>query len=275
MEFNDRRRQPFLDEVSFNNTMAAFDDDFQIIARDLAAGTEDAAGRAELLKIKAQRLWSTFQLHYTAGKDVAALSSLLAEVVEAFENAVAALCDVPGDDCYPVLTLDDMIDNYVDFLNLLSAAVLLHREDLIPAIFTLIEGTDYEGADAVIESVLAFYLPGRPAPDALLWKNHEPLLAVISCETAEGRRDAMEPYVRNWYKSMKGVAHFWGKHEQIKAEYSPYDGYWAMCAAAFTYLYDIDDSTFRGELVFPEDMLDYARSLARKPVRQEDGGESR
>ena len=59
--------------------------------------------------------------------------------------------------------------------------------------------------------------------------------------------------------SMKGLAHFWGKHERIKHAYSSYVGYWAFSAAAFTYLYDIDDSGYRDELVYPKDLVDYAR----------------
>ncbi|WP_363507600.1 PoNe immunity protein domain-containing protein [Burkholderia sp. LMU1-1-1.1] len=54
-----------------------------------------------------------------------------------------------------------------------------------------------------------------------------------------------------------------GQHEKIKPKFTPYDGYWAMCAAAFTYLYDIDDSAYRNETVYPRDLVDYARSIPR------------
>ncbi|KQW89061.1 hypothetical protein ASC94_21585 [Massilia sp. Root418] len=72
---------------------------------------------------------------------------------------------------------------------------------------------------------------------------------------------------------MKGLAHFWGKHERMKPEYSSYVGYWAFCAAAFTYLYDLDDSTYRDELVYPKDLVDYARSVPRQLVTLNDGAE--
>ena len=65
---------------------------------------------------------------------------------------------------YPPLVLNDMIDTYVDYLNILSAAVLLHREDLIPRIYSPMEDTDYDGSDAVIENLLSFFLPDRPKP---------------------------------------------------------------------------------------------------------------
>lgn len=52
----------------------------------------------------------------------------------------------------------------------------------------------------------------------------------------------------------------------IKPDYSPYTGYWAMYAGAFTYLYDIDDSAYRDRLVYPKDLVDFARSASRQPT---------
>lgn len=67
---------------------------------------------------------------------------------------------------------------------------------------------------------------------------------------------------------MKGQTHFWGKHEQITPEFTPYNGYWTMCAAAFTYLYDIDDSSYRDEIVYPKDLVAYGRSKPRRTVEE-------
>ena len=36
-----------------------------------------------------------------------------------------------------------------------------------------------------------------------------------------------------------------------------------MCAAAFTYLLELDDSAYRDEMVYPADLVDHARSLPR------------
>lgn len=260
-KFNEQRRQSFLDETSFNNTMKAFEHDYAVIAQALSDDTETATGKAELLAMRAQRLWSTFQLRYTAGKDLSELASTLTNVVEAYEAAASALQDVPENEYYPPFLLDAMVDNYVDYVNLLAAAVLLHRDDLIPRICALNEGTNYDKSDAVIEHLLGFYLPDRPTVDGLYWKAYAPLLSAIRQTSPAGRQMSMNGYVKGWYKSMKGVAHFWGKHEQVRPDYSPYDGYWAMCAAATTYLYDIDDKTYRHELVYPRALIDYARSM--------------
>jgi len=157
-------------------------------------------------------------------------------------------------------------------VNLLSAAVLLHREDLIPSIFGLIEGGDFDGADAVIEELLKFFEPNRPSLDYWIWDQpYRTLLDAIDEEDVEKRSKLMKKYVSSWYKTMKGKATFWGKHEKIEPDFSPYRGYWAMCAGAFCYLYGIDDSSFREELVYPKDLVDFARSTPRNPVPNANG----
>lgn len=70
-----------------------------------------------------------------------------------------------------------------------------------------------------------------------------------------------------------GKAEFWGAHKRITPEFSPYFGYWAMCAGAFTYLLGLDDGSYRDEEVYPKDMVDYARSLSRRAVKLSDGRE--
>eukprot|EP01041_Mallomonas_annulata_P034556 gene34556-57350_t len=138
------------------------------------------------------------------------------------------------------------MDEYVDYIGLLSAAVLLHREDLIPRLHQLLAGTDFDEADLLIEELLNFCLPGRPIVDQWFWdKPYGMLVEVIDSETSAAKVNAMKKYVKKWYSSMKGQAHLWGKHEKTTPEYSQYVGYWAFCAAAFTYLYDLDDSTYR------------------------------
>ncbi|KQV90658.1 hypothetical protein ASD15_00800 [Massilia sp. Root351] len=150
----------------------------------------------------------------------------------------------------------------------------LHREDLIPRIHALMKGTDYDGSDLLIEELFNFYLPERPMVDEWFWdKPYGMLVEVIDSESSVARAKAMKKYVTKWYSSVKGLAHFWGKHEKVTSEYSEYVGYWAFCAAAFTYLYDIDDTAYRDEVVYPKDLVDYARSMPRQPVRLKDGTE--
>lgn len=85
----------------------------------------------------------------------------------------------------------------------------------------------------------------------------------IDSDNPEEMAAEMKRYVQAWYASMKGKAHFWGMHEKITPAFTPYYGYWTMCAAAFTYLYDLDDVSYRNETVYPADLVNYARSIPR------------
>lgn len=262
--FEKQPRQPYLSEQTFRKTLQWFENDYRILKEKLIEHGANPNHKATLLRSWANRTWSTFQMRFTTGEKLDDLALYLTEVVMAYERYIEALHDVPDDEYFPPFIFDDMIDTYVDYINMLSAAILLHREELIPRIHAFIEGTDYDEADAIIEILLSFYLPNRSELDDWYWKPYSPLVNAIDQQAPSDRSKGMEKYVKGWYKSMKGVAHFWGKHEKIKPDYSPYDGYWAMCAGAFTYLYDIDDSKYRDEMVYPKDMVDYARSKPRK-----------
>lgn len=178
---------------------------------------------------------------------------------------------LPDESYRPPVILDDLIDGYVDYINLLSAAILLRRDDLIPRIYGLIEGTDYDGEDLIIETLFGFFLPDRPAIDEWFWEHpYSMLVEVLDSQIPSERQKAMKRYVAGWYRAMKGQAHFWGKHEKVELDFSPYLGYWAMCAGAVSFLYEIDDAGYRDELVYPKDLVDYARSMPAGAALPED-----
>lgn len=268
-KFLDVRRQIYLDEESYKNTIAHIERENLL---NIAALDDDLTkrGRMTTLDLIASNKWTVFQLKYTAGERLSDLANSLDEIVAAYEQYVEANEEVPDEEYYPPFVMNDMIDVYVDYLNLLCVAILLRREDLIPRIYALNEGTDFDQIDAVLEELLKFFLPDRPELDEWLWnKPYRKLLDAIDSDTPDEMAKEMKRYVKNWYKEMKGVAHFWGKHEKIKPEYTPYYGYWAMCAGAFTYLYNIDDSSYRDETVYPKDLVDYAQSIQRNDEAQQ------
>ena len=257
-------RQIYLDDLSYKNTLAQIEAEY-LLYEQVLKGDLTKRGRKTTLELLASDKWRVFQLKYTAGEPLADLANSLDDIVATTERYVVACDDMEDNEYSAPFVLDDMIDTYVDYLNLLCAAVLLRREDLIPRIHAFNEGTDFDGSDAVLEELLKFFLPKRPELDEWLWnKPYRKLLDAIDSETPEEMAGGMKLYVRNWYKDMKGVAHFCGTHEKIVPEYTSYVGYWAMCAAAFTYLYNIDDSTYRNEAVYPKDLVDYARSRGQQ-----------
>jgi hypothetical protein len=272
--FSVRRRQPYIDEQTFLNTIAHYRREAEQGEQDLVENSHLPREQSVILGFMAGFLWREFQLRYTAGDPLPELAELLTKVVVAYEREAESSDRLPEEEYIPVFALDDPIDEYVDFIGLISACVLLHREDLIPRIHALVAGSAYDEVDFLIEELLGFYLPDRPAMDEWLWdKPYGLLVEVIVGETVAVKTKAMKKYVSKWYSSMKGLAHFWGKHEKMKPEYSSYVGYWAFSAAAFTYLYDLDDSAYRDEVAYPQDFVEYARSMPRRPVKLENGSE--
>jgi len=260
VKFEKNRRQVYLDEESYHNTIE------QLVAENAVPPPPDQAplDKCMDLRLAAQQNWFMFQLHYTAGMSLSRLADMMDDVVLSHELWIVALDDLDDDDYYAPFRMNDMIDTYVDYLNMLSAAILLRRADLVPRICAFNEGTEFDGIDAVLEELCKMFLPDRPWLDYLLWKKqYEKLLDVVDSDTPEEMAAEMQIHVKKWYPSMKGKAHFWGKHEEIEPEFTPYCGYWAMCAGAFTYLLDIDDTSYRNETVYPKDLVDYARSIPR------------
>ena len=271
-QFIARRRQNFISEESYKHTLDFYSRDDAKIQQRLEETEPTPGYHASMLEVRALSKWEAFQLKYTGGEPLSKLARELDEVVAAYEAYADENDKKPDSEYYPPVILNDHIDNYVDYVNLLSVAVLLHREDLIPSIFGLIEGGDFDGADAVIEELLKFFKPDRPSLDYWIWDQpYRTLLDAIDEEDAENRSKLMKKYVSGWYKAMKGKATFWGKHEKIEPDFSLYHGYWAMCAGAFCYLYGIEDSSFRDEIVYPKDLVDFARSAPRNPVLDANG----
>lgn len=266
------RRQPYISDESLGNTLKKFLDDSAMARQRLQDEAPDPLLRSQLIHVIADHEWWSWQLKFTGGASPVQLAEEMGSVVSAYEEYTDALDALPDSQYFPPFVLDDTIDDYVEYLNMLSAAVLLHREDLIPRLAALIAGTDYDGEDAVIEELLGFFLPDRPRLDQWMWERpYDRLLDMIDATVDVERSKLMARYVKGWYSAMKGKAYFWGKHQQIRPDFSPHYGYWALCAGAFTYLYGIDDASYRNELVYPKDLVDYARSAPRRAVVLDDG----
>jgi len=264
-DFRIKRRQIYLDEESYRNTVAQLEAESSV---PVAPGLNQEDICRNLNAISFDK-WFIFKLKYTAGESLSVLADQLDNVVVAYEQYVDALDALNDEQYHPPFIMNDLIDTYVDYLNLVCVAILLRREDLIERIWALNEGTDFDGVDAVLEELFKFFLPERPELDSWLWdKPYRKLLDAIDSDNAAEMQAEMKVYVKSWYPGMKGQAIFWGKHEKIKPEFTPYEGYWAMCAAAFTYLYDIDDSAYRNETVYPKDLVDYARSIPRYDAQE-------
>ena len=258
------RRQQFIDSTSYTHTLIENNEgikQFHDGLADVDLTTDGLVTSYDMLA--SYKLWN-FQIMFTAGTPLVDLAASLDELVAAYENYACTLKKSDNIYSQAVFDIDESMDDYVDYLNLLSVIILLRRVDLLNRAANLLADTHVYQRDAVIEDLLSFFLPDRPSVEFIYWgKPYEILIDVIDADSPKEAAGHMETYVKKWYPSMKGRASFWGGHEKITPEYSPYRGYWAMCAAAFTYLYAIDDASYRNELVYPKDLIDYARALSR------------
>jgi hypothetical protein len=270
--FESTRRQDFIDAESYRNTLAHYHKEIPLYQENLAEPEVHPGAHAEFLHMRATDHWTLLQLRYTGGEPIEELTPLFDGIASSYSEYVDKINEVTDERYYPPFLMSQFFDEYAEYLHILCVTILLHREDLLPAVLGWNDGTDFDGADAVIEELFKFYFPDRPDVDEWLWdKPYKPLLDTIDEPDPRERPRLMKKFVKNWYPSMKGIAAFWGGHEEIKPDFSPYSGYWNMCAAAFTYLYDIDDSSYRDEITYPKDLVDYARSMPRRPVSREDG----
>lgn len=279
-DFRILRRQLFLSEKSYLASLKYREDSIRRRAEYLAGGTSDSATRARNASGFAENTWENWQLRYTAGESLNTLAADLGQVVERFELQAKLERSYQNDQNWSVFPYD-LVDQFVDLLNLISAAILLHREDLIPRIHSLVEGSAFDKGDAVVEELLRYYLPDRPELDEWFFKQYRQLLDAIDSDTPEERAAEMKKYVKGWYRSMKGVAMFYGADAHVVSDDAPisppksapagftgYKGYWTMESAAFTYLLDIDDSSYRDEITYPKDLIDYARAHPRRTVAE-------
>ena len=255
MAFKDMRRQKFLSESHANER----DDDltFGIRRYTERAGNPDLREEA---RSKSAWMAATYSLElvilrYTAGRPVESLSRELPSVIEAFDRYIPF--DNPPPSEARTLTITQ-IEAYVYVMWLLSLCKLLGHADLIPKVLSWLNiGREFSrGRDTLFEQVVgkltgAMEDPGRYI---LHLAPYAPLGKAVIAEHADDRPALVKEFLDGWYKGLKEC--YWhGTHtDQIG-----YFGYWAFEAALVTVLWDIDDSSYRDHLVYPKDLVDWAR----------------
>jgi hypothetical protein len=264
MAFKNQRRQRFIDEAHYKD----FREELQ---EYLNAAHESLQNPDQSLKAKRSTLWAVAThlleiliLDYTAGHPINELSEQLPAVIEAFNTFIPF--DNPRPNEAHTLEITQQ-EAYVYVLWLLSLCKLLGHDELIGKVMSWLNGNAEfnRGRDTIFERIVEKLTgdtqdPGRYAlhPDA-----YRPLGRAILAEDPAERPALVKEFVENWYKNMK-PCYWYGTHTD--KEGSSYFGYWCFEAALVTYLWDIDDTSYRDHLVYPKDLIDFARSLpAEKP----------
>ena len=265
MPFHQRRRQPFLHDRQYHNSVELFKK-CQAEALHAFNHPENEDDRTVGLSAFHWDMVATFsyrilQLHYTAGEAIEPLRNELGAVIFAYEQSAPFHREKHGDTDQPVLYLAENEDYFL-ILQLIGLCYLLHRRDLLPHLASLVNGPDetYAGWDCIYEDFLAYGVEGRYECDTIQrTKPYKPFSDAMCDDSPSEALVNLDIYVKNWYKGFRKLSwHDTHTHDPA----ANYVGYWAFEAAALAYLLNLDDSSFHQYPYYPKDMVTFARSYA-------------
>lgn len=260
MQFHEKRRQQFLNE-SYYTFFTNFIEKTILHWRDHnpANARSEVFGRALASMDVANQISDLFILRYTGGESIDNLRDDLTKVIEAFEVNTKYEREFSEDPNFPPLRFAE-IDDYERAMQLIGLCYLLHRRDLLPRLAAMLDGA-YACKDTLYEDFFAYELKDRYEVDE--WYHDKPYRDLINSfyrDTPEESIVDIEKYLKAWYPSMK-KAPWYDSHLDTSEAGGAYSGYWAVEAAAAVYLFDLDDRSFRDHIVYPKDLVDYARKL--------------
>ena len=267
--FDVRRRQKFLYEDLYHKTrenqLALFDG--QLLNKNVAESAQSQTVIYQFLYLEAFWIW---MLDYTAGEPIAALAPRIAGIVDKFEewNEVdqlyqqEAALEFPEDGPYEFQGAPQfsILSDYEDTLQLLSIAILLRDQRSALRIVHVLRS--HRGSDGLFEQLIGAYVEDSQDLDTcIISKPYNTLLQVFYEEDDNAALALLQKYLKQWYPAMKNHPRWHDEHLNISKEgYAAYYGYWAFEAGATVFILDLDDSQI-DHLVYPKDLVDYARTL--------------
>jgi hypothetical protein len=262
MKFHEKRRQQFLTEIAFNAEKKFFEEEAApTYIEALSAVDSDAMDRTRNADAYADESFSLYLMRYTAGEALATLREDLDHLVFAYEQAAKYVQEYEGSTTFPPLRLIE-IDEYERLLQLIGLCYLLHRRELLPRIAAIFDPSS-SGRDCLYEDLLSFELEARYDVDKWYHEPYRDLINTMYSDQDEEIRSHFETYLNNWYQSLS-KAPWHNSHLRIEGDMSAgYFGYWAIECGALAYLLEVDDASFREHLVYPKDLVDFARGSDR------------
>lgn len=209
-------------------------------------------------------------LDYTAGMPIDELAPRISDIVEALEawNDVdqlfqqEAALEFPEFGSYEYGGAPDFstVFDYENTLQLLSIAILLRDLRSVSRIIYMLR--THRGQDGLFEQLIAGYAEDENNLDTcVLGKPFDILLQVFYEDNEKATLNLLHKYLKQWYSAMKDHPRWYNEHLKVNEEgYAGYYGYWSFEAGAAVFLLDIDDSQI-DHLVYPKDLVDYARKL--------------
>ncbi|VWD20213.1 MULTISPECIES: PoNe immunity protein domain-containing protein [Burkholderia] len=260
--FRSKRRQRFLSEDYFDWLQPHLDDRVAYWSENIApVGSTENEQKALTARYLVSGHYPRFLLMYTSGMDLTLLRDALEPVIAAYEHCTDAYRAHEENDRQPPLWFDS-IEDYETVMQLIGFCYLLHRRDLLPRIAAMFDPA-CRARDTLYEDLLAYEFEGRFDVDQ--WYHdvpYRPLVFSFYRDTKAESIDDIAAYLDTWYPAMHDAAWHDG-HLDVGAKGKGrkiYFGYWAVEAAAAAYLLALDDSSLRDRLVYPKDLVDFARS---------------
>jgi hypothetical protein len=162
--------------------------------------------------------------------------------------------DDEDEDCYKHwLDLED--DDYHTGLTLVCFAILLGHQDKLSRIMPIL---DYGNRrrDALLEHLVAPWLPGREAPPKKCTRGKPYSQILPMFPAAPDKRPAMmAEYLKAWYGMSEDEPYFGTNRKGFQ-----FFGYWSFEAAAISVILGIDDTSYRDDIFYPRELADFARS---------------
>lgn len=216
-------------------------------------------------------------LEYTAGAPLEEVKAMYPAVVEAFEKwwkadrawYVARHPEAENDKL--VCAFDELEDigEYLQLLQLVSLGVLFNDGASLRRIAGRLEAQ--RGEDIIVEELLFDYIDNPIETQNMLHLDlYDDLVGAIWEEDPKDSAACMQTFLKSWYKAYRGQpwhdAHLRVGDIPEKPHWANYYGYWAFEAGALSYLYELDDTPWRDHMLYPKDLVDWARSRGR-PVK--------
>lgn len=258
-DFSQRRRQRLLDENYFHWVVATLRKHIDFWSQNLPANGTEAERKSNAAWDRAYDRFCLLLAGYTGGEPIEPMRDELERVVAAYEEFTPLRRLAHEDPDFPAFVFRE-VDEYEVAFQLIGLCYLLHRRDLLPRIAAL-QDPFYRGQDTLYEDMLAYELEDRYDVDK--WFHDKPYHDLIKSfyrDTDEECIGDLSRYLDSWYAAMQRTP-WHDSHLNQTEKGGAYVGYWAIEAAAATYLLGLDDSSYRDHVVYPKDLVDFARKL--------------
>ena len=214
---------------------------------------------AALMTGTRRRSWDALEhllISYSAGNPIDELREFYPTLLgywEEFAKYHVIFHECPDANGRRVTHLGLSTEDFAKANALICMALLLGWAEFLPQLARIL---DYENDvhDILLETYFSSFISGRPEGEKYIrYLPYRKLQKVFDAKP-DKRPALMAKYMDEWYEASRREPYH-GMHEEIK-----FTGYWAWEAAAITWLFEIDDSSYRDKLFYPAELVDYARA---------------